>query len=120
MKFFLDHCISNSVARALEAFGHEVLKLRDCLPTDAVDSDVLDKAAEQDSILVSLNGDFADIVRYPPSEHQGIIALQVKNHPENEPAILEKMHEYLGEYPGRAHYRGKLLVVEAHRIRVRQ
>lgn len=120
MKFFLDHCISNSVARTLEAFGHEVLKLRDYLPTDAVDPDVLAEAAEQDSILVSLNGDFADIVRYPPSEHQRIVAMQVKNHPENEPAILEKMREYLDEHPRREHYRGKLLVVEAHRIRVRQ
>ena len=42
---------------------------------------------ELDAVLVSLNGDFADIVIYPPSSYRGIIAFQVKNHPEVIPAL---------------------------------
>jgi len=36
------------------------------MPTDSPDSIVLSKAQQLDAVLVSLNGDFADIVTYPP------------------------------------------------------
>jgi hypothetical protein len=72
------------------------------------------------AILVSLNGDFADIVNYPPSKYKGIIALQVKNHPEVIPALMERLMEYFSVRPEMNHYQGKLLLVEAHRIRIRK
>ena len=40
---------------------------------------------------MSLNGDFADIVIYPPSSYGGIISLQVKSHPEVIPALLTRL-----------------------------
>jgi predicted nuclease of predicted toxin-antitoxin system len=78
LRFFADHCISNSIIQTLRAAGHEVLRLRDYIPVDSPDQAVISKAQELDSILVSLNGDFADIVTYPPSDYKGIIALQSK------------------------------------------
>jgi hypothetical protein len=71
-------------------------------------------------VLVTLNGDFADIINYPPSRFGGIVALQLKNHPESLPAIIMRMLTYLSEQPIRDHYAGKLFLVEAHRIRVRE
>ena len=56
MRFFLDHCVPNSVAQRLEEGGHEALRLRDHLATDAVDSVVIAKADELDAVLISLNG----------------------------------------------------------------
>ena len=63
---------------------------------------VLAKAQSLDAILVLLNGDFADIVRYPPTEHGGIIALQLKGHPRTLTAILtEDPHGLLSNHPDR-------------------
>jgi hypothetical protein len=73
-----------------------------------------------DAILLSLDGDFADITTYPPSEFKGIIALQVKNHPEVIPALMERLMEYISGRPELADYRGKLLIAEVHRIRIRR
>ncbi len=73
-----------------------------------------------DAILLTLNGDFADIINYPPSKFGGIIALQVRNHPETLPAIIMRLLTYLGEHPEREHFTGKLFLVEAHRIRVKE
>lgn len=73
-----------------------------------------------DAVLVTLNGDFADIINYPPANFGGIIALQVKNHPESLPAIVMRLLTYLGEHADRESYAGKLLLVEAHRIRIKQ
>lgn len=61
LKFFADHCVSNSVIQYLRDAGHEVLRLKDHMPTDSPDSVVISKAYKLDAILVSLNGDFADI-----------------------------------------------------------
>lgn len=119
MRFFADHCVPRSVAVALEEEGHEVVRLRDELPTDASDPVVIETAQRLDALLLSLNGDFADIVRYPPSEFGGIIALQVRNRPEAIPRLMSRLKDHLGAHPDRDHYRGKLFLVEAHRIRVR-
>src|SRR3990172_11064068 len=67
LRFFADHCISNLVIQMLRDAGHEVLRLRDYIPKDSADSVVILKAQELDSILISLNGDFSDIVTYPPA-----------------------------------------------------
>jgi len=44
--------------------------------------------------LLSMNGDFADIVNYPPKKYKGIVALQMRNHAE----VLERLLARLTEY----------------------
>jgi len=68
----------------------------------------------------SLNGDFADIVTYPPSDYKGIIALQVANHPEIIPQMMKRLRMYLSAHPEMEHYEGKFILAEAHRIRIRE
>ncbi|MCP4757258.1 MAG: hypothetical protein GY866_40870 [Proteobacteria bacterium] len=70
--------------------------------------------------ILSLNGDFSDIVRYPTADYNGIVALQIRNHPEVIPQILERLKTYLLSNPDFDHYKGRLFLVEAHRIRVRE
>ena len=120
MRFFGDHCVPHSIGERLESEEHEVIWLSTRLPTDAVDATVIQEAQAIGAILLSLNGDFADLIQYPPGQYGGIIALQVQNRPEAIPAIIDRLLGYLEEYPLQAHYGGKLLLVEAHRIRVRQ
>ncbi len=119
LRFFADQCVSRSIMEALEVEGYEVLRLKDYLPINAPDPDVLAKAQELDAILVSLNGDFADIVSYPPSRFKGIVALQIRNHPEVTQRLMAKLTDYLSAYLEADHYTGKLFLVEVHRIRIR-
>ena len=94
--------------------------LRTHLPINAKDPDVIARAQNLEAVLVTLNGDFADIINYAPAKLGGIIALQVKNHPESLSAIVMRLLTYLAEHPDREHYAGKLLLVEAHRIRIKE
>lgn len=80
------------------------------LPRDAEDTVVIDKAQELVCVLVSVNGDFADIVTYPPSQYGGIIGLQVRNHPEILPQLISRLTNYVVAHPDNSHYRGKLFV----------
>lgn len=120
LRFLADHCISNFIVQTLRESKHEVVRLKDLLPVESSDAEVIAKAQDVNAILLSLNGDFGDIVNYPPKNYKGIVALQMRNHPELLPRILARLTAYLKAQPAMEHYRGKLLVVEVGRIRVRE
>jgi predicted nuclease of predicted toxin-antitoxin system len=120
LRFFADQCISNYIIDTLQAAGHKVFRLKEHISPDSPDSIVIQKAKELDSILISLNGDFADIVMYPPSEYKGIFALQVRNHPEIIPQLMQRLLNYLTVSTDMDYYSGKLFLVEVHRIRIKQ
>lgn len=119
LRFFTDHCVPTSIVRFLKECGYEVFVLRECIPSNSPDSFVINTAQEYNAILVSLNGDFADIVTYPPVKYRGIISIQLHNHPELIPGILIRLQKFLIDHPSLDDYAGKLLLVEAHRIRIR-
>jgi predicted nuclease of predicted toxin-antitoxin system len=119
LRFFSDHCVPREITETLRQQGHEVLLLRDHLPIRSPDPDVIAKAQALDSLLLSLNGDFADIVTYPPANFRGIVAIQLHNHPEIIPALMTQLGQFLIEHSDAKYYRGKLFIVEVHRIRIR-
>jgi len=102
LRFLADHCVPNSIIQTLR------------------DANVIAKAQEIGAILLSLNGDFADIVTYPPKNYKGIIAIQLRNHPETLPHLMVRLTAYLNAQPAMEHYQGKLFVVEVDRIRIRE
>lgn len=118
--FFADHCISNYIIQSLNDAGHKVFRLKDYIPPDSADVVVISKAQELDSILLSSNGDFTDIITYPPANYKGIVALQIRNHPEIIPHVLTILKDYLSSKPDMRHYKGKLILVETHRIRIKE
>jgi len=105
LRFFADHCISNLIIETLQSWDNEILRLRDYIQVDALDHEVILKAQKLDAILVTLNGDFADIITYPP---------------EVIPQMLSLLKNYISEHGNMADFRGKLLLVESYRIRIRQ
>jgi len=120
LRFLADHCVSNSTIQTIREANHEVLRLRDVLPVESSDMVVITKAQEIDAMLLSLNGDFSHIVNYPPKDYKGIVALQMHNHAETLPKLVARLTAYLKVYTMMDHYRGKLLVVEVDRIRIRE
>ncbi|MGQ4645930.1 DUF5615 family PIN-like protein [Lyngbya aestuarii] len=120
LKFFLDQCVPASIGQSLQDSGHEVLVLKDYIPIESPDQVVIAKAQELGAILVSLNGDFADIVTYPPANYRGIISIQLRNHPEIIPLLMQRLIDYLVNHSDVEQYQGKLFIVEVNRIRIRE
>lgn len=120
LRFFIDQCVPRSVSKSLQDAGHMVELLRPHLPINAKDPDVIKCAQKLKAVLITLNGDFSDIINYPPANFGGIVALQVRNHPEALPAIVMRLLTYLREHSKAEHWAGKLFLVEAHRIRIRE
>jgi predicted nuclease of predicted toxin-antitoxin system len=120
LRFFADQCVPNFIIQSLREADYEVLRLKELMPNDSPDPEVIAKAQEMDAILISLDGDFADIVRYPPSKYKGILAFQVRNHPEIIPPLMERLKAHLLSHPDMSYYQGRLFLVEVHRIRIRR
>lgn len=120
LKFFLDQCVPASIEQSLPDSGHEVLVLKDYIPIESPDQVVIAKAQELGAILISLNGDCADIVTYPPANYRGIISIQLRNHPEIIPLLMQRLIDYLVNHSDVEQYQGKLFIVEVNRIRIRE
>src|SRR5947207_9237085 len=120
LRFLADHCISNFFIRKLQEANCEVFRVRDLMPPDSPDTAVIAKAQEINAPLLSLNGDFANIVTYPPKSYRGIVALQIRNHPEVIPDLMVRLNDYLEQHPAPEHYAGRLLIVDVNRIRIRE
>jgi hypothetical protein len=58
LKFLTDNCVPDSVGLVLQNAGHEVIRLRDILPTNSPDPIVASVAELNDAILVSFDRDF--------------------------------------------------------------
>lgn len=120
LRLLADHCVPTAIAESPPGGGHEVLLLRELLPINSPDSEVIAHAQARGTILVSLNGDFADITTYPPSAYGGILAIQLNDHPEVIPQLMAGLLRFLSDHPDATFYRGKLFLVEPHRIRIRE
>ena len=119
LRFFADHCVPNAIVKELLDAGHEVIRLRDHIPVESPDSVVIATAQGLDCILISLNSDFADKLNYPSANYKGIVALQVKNHPEIIPQLMARLKDFLSSQPDMGFYKGKLILSEVNRIRIR-
>ena len=120
LSFFIDQCVPASITQFLLDGGHRTLILKDYLPIESPDEIVIAKAQELSAILLSLNGDFADIVTYPPANYGGIISIQLRNHPEFIPLVMQRLLNYLSTHRNSEHYQGKLFIIEVNRIRIRE
>ena len=120
LRFLSDQCVPSEITESLKRGSHEVILLREVLPINSPDPAVIAKAKQLGAILLSLNGDFADISTYPPAKYLGIVAIQLNNHPETIPYLMAGLVGFLSDHPDQMFYHGKLLVVEPHRIRIRE
>lgn len=119
VRFFADQCVPLSLAVSLRNAGYEVHQLADHLDPRAHDELVIAKAQELDCVLLTLNGDFSDIVSYPPQNYKGICAIQLRNKPSLIPRIVASIADYLQKQTEESFFHGKLLIVEPGRIRVK-
>ena len=116
MKFLLDENLSPLHTRTVRDLGHDAVSAVEIGLSGADDEDVRVAAIEQDRVLLTLDADFANVLRYPPAETPGVVRLHI--HPAVEEAIdamLRRAIPRLCEIS----ISGKLVVVDERRIRVR-
>lgn len=74
MKFLVDHCAGRRLAEWLRDGGHDVLASGD-LESDPGDRTLLERAAAEGRILVTIDNDFGRLVYLGGASHAGVVRL---------------------------------------------
>ena len=115
MKFKLDENIPVDLARVLSGLGHDV----DTVPQEALmgrpDSVVWACAQEAARLLITQDLDFADMRRFAPGTHNGILLVRL-DHPCRR-ALVDRVGMLFLNEPIEE-WRGSLVVVTDRKIRV--
>jgi predicted nuclease of predicted toxin-antitoxin system len=117
-RFLVDEDMPRSTSVVLREAGHEVEDVRDAGLRGCTDEEVIAYARARGAVLITADKGFANILRFPPGTHAGILVLRMPNElsvPELNRRLLQVLMRMEGE-----DLRGLLIIVEPHRIRIRR
>lgn len=116
MKYLLDENLSPLHAATFRSLGHDAVSVVELGLSGADDAQVRSVAIESGRILVTLDADFANLLRYPVAGTPGVLRFRL--HPATEVAIEVAIRWALLRLASVA-VDGKLVVVDGRRIRIR-
>jgi predicted nuclease of predicted toxin-antitoxin system len=109
--------LSTLHAQALRAEGYDACAAVEVGLAGVPDEEILRFAIEHDRILLTLDADFANLVRFPPDRTKGIVRLKV--HPPTEQAIADMIRRALLLVQN-VDLSGRLAVVDKDKVRIRR
>jgi predicted nuclease of predicted toxin-antitoxin system len=115
MKLKLDENLDERLAGTIAAFGHDVSTVRWQGLCGAKDESLSRACRDEGRALVSLDLDFASVIRFPPADTEGIIVLRPRN------PLMQLVREMVDTLVTLMETRspvGQLWIVEPNRVRI--
>ncbi len=94
-KFYLDQMLRLEVAEALRKEGYDAMRASEAGQARADDNEVLQRAIDENRVLVTLDEHFGDWVVLPLCKHPGVIRIKV--HPTTSYNIVNMLIPFLRE-----------------------
>lgn len=116
MKLLLDENLSSVHAQMLRELGHDAVSVVELGLAGADDAVVRESAIESKRVLITLDGDFANVLRFPPATTPGVIRIRL--HPATEELIDAALRWSISQLEGVV-IEDKLVVVDGQKIRLR-
>lgn len=90
MKFLIDANLSPRLAELLAAAGHDAIAVREIGLASASDDEILDRAAEEDRIVVSHDTDFGALLAFRRSSKPSFVLIR-----SSDPLTVDEQAELL-------------------------
>ncbi len=96
LRFLIDEDVPRSTTRVLRDAGFDVLNVHEAGLQGKSDDLVFEFAQSENRLLITCDMGFSNILKFPPSENQGILVVRV---PDSEPIavfnreVLNAVHE---------------------------
>lgn len=116
MKFKLDENLGSRWLPLFHAAGHEADTVVQERLSGAADNTIFETCLREQRCLVSLDLDFADVLRFPPKQAHGIARLRPPRG--NSKAMLESLLKNLIAALAQESIQGRLWIVEIGRVRI--
>jgi predicted nuclease of predicted toxin-antitoxin system len=116
VRFKVDENLPDEASELLRDAGHDSVTVRDEELSGADDRELAVVVQREKRALLSLDLDFSDIRAYPPQDYHGIIVIRAV--PQDKLALLALVRHIIAALNTEP-LQGKLWIVEADRIRVR-
>lgn len=115
MKAKLDENLGRRAIELFRASGHDVSTVTEQQLGGTSDDKLVEVCRHEDRVLVTLDLDFSNVLRFPPERYSGLVVLRVP-HPIELDDIYERIRTLLKAADGEE-LEGKLWIVERDRIR---
>ena len=112
MKFLVDRCAGRRLANWLREHGHDVTEARERKP-DPGDAAILQWAAAEERIVVTIDTDFGELIFVEGAEHRGLVRLPDVPAPQRIALMGDILERHAAELQA-----GALITVRGGRIRV--
>jgi predicted nuclease of predicted toxin-antitoxin system len=93
VRLLLDENLSPQQTAFLREQGHDAVAVVDIGLSGQPDSRIREFAIEDNRVLLTLDADFANMLRFPPAGTPGVIRLKI--HPPKEQAVREQIQKAL-------------------------
>jgi predicted nuclease of predicted toxin-antitoxin system len=114
LKLYLDQMFRIDFAYVLHAEGYDVLRASEVGQARADDHQILQKAIDENRILITLDEHFGDWVVLPLSKHPGVIRLKVN--PTTSNNVLRLLVPFLRKYSS-AQFKDHLVILSQERAK---
>jgi predicted nuclease of predicted toxin-antitoxin system len=118
MKLKLDENFGTRTQRLFQNAGHVVYTVRQEELQGASDNKIYEVCCQERLCLVTLDLDFADVIRFPPERTTGIMVIRVPRNPSL--LLLEELIQQAMQATAQMDIDKQLWIVEVGRIRVHQ
>jgi predicted nuclease of predicted toxin-antitoxin system len=118
MKFKLDENFGKRTQQLFQTAGHDVQTVRDERLQGSPNQSIFDHCGQEQRCLVTLDLDFADVTRFPPTQTAGIAVLRIPRNPTL--LLLESLIRQFLYALNTTSIHKQLWIIEIGRIRVHQ
>ena len=116
MRFKLDENFGTRTQQLFRIQGYDVQTVRNQELQGCSDQRLYEVCCAEQFCLVTLDLDFADVIRFPPSQAAGIVVIRVPRNPSL--ALLERLVRQFLQALTQMSVEKKLWIVEIGRVRI--